>query len=57
VEDRTTSSGRKRYSECGAAWPWISSTSVRTAATAIALTGWRTVVSGGSVKAISGESS
>ncbi len=35
----------------------ISSTRARTAATAIAATGWRTVVSGGSVNAMSGESS
>ncbi len=57
VEPRTTSSGRKTYSEWGAPWPLISSTRARTAATAIAVTGWRMVVSGGSVKAISGESS
>ena len=37
--------------------PSISSSSAPTAAAAIACTGWRTVVSGGSVNAISGESS
>src|SRR5690606_1819041 len=57
VEPRTTSSGRNRYSVCGAPWPRISSTSARTAAAAIARTGWRTVVSGGSVNAIKVESS
>src|SRR6266511_3381949 len=57
VEARTTSSGRKTYSECGAGSPLISSTSARTAAVDIASTGCCTVVSGGSVKAISGESS
>ena len=57
VEPRTTSSGRKRYSECGAGWPPISSTRAPTAAMAMARTGWRSVVSGGSVKGIRGESS
>ncbi|CAM5731124.1 hypothetical protein STENM223S_10314 [Streptomyces tendae] len=57
VEPRTTSSGMNTNSLCGAGVPPISSSSVRTAACPIAGTGLRTVVSGGSVKAISGESS
>ena len=52
VEARTTSSGRKTYSARGAGSPAISSSSARTAASAIAWTHWRTVVSGGSVNAI-----
>ena len=54
VEPRTTSSGRKTYSARGAGSPAISSISARTAASPIACTVWRTVVSGGSVKAMSG---
>jgi hypothetical protein len=57
VDPRTTSSGANRYSDLGAAKPLISSTSVRTAANPIAETGWRRVVSGGSVNAMTGESS
>ena len=57
VEARTTSSGRKTYSARGDGSPAISSSRARTAASAIAWTLWRTVVSGGSVKAMSGESS
>src|SRR6476660_438349 len=57
VEPRTTSSGRNMYSECGAGWPATSSTRARTAATDMACTGCRSVVSGGSVNAIRGESS
>lgn len=57
VEPRTTSSGWKTYSVRCTGLPPISSSSAPTAAAAIACTGWRTVVSGGSVKAMSCESS
>jgi len=53
VEPRTTSSGRKTNSLCGAGVPPISSSSAFTAAWLIAATGCLMVVSGGSVKAIS----
>ena len=42
VEPRTTSSGGRRTPSAGCGWPLISSTRARTAATAIAATGWRT---------------
>ena len=57
VEPRTTSSGAKTNSSLGPVIPAISSSSTLTAASAMAWTGWRIVVSGGSVKAISGLSS
>jgi hypothetical protein len=57
VEPRTTSSGRNTYSARGAGCPVISSTSARTAASPMSCTDWRSVVSGGSVNAISTESS
>src|SRR6185369_2117616 len=57
VEPRTTSSGRKTYSECGAGCPLTASVSARTAALDMARTGWRSVDSGGSVNGISAESS
>ena len=57
VEPRTMSSGRKTNSSRGAGVPLTSSMSAWTAAAPIASTACRTVVSGGSVKAMSGESS
>ncbi len=57
VEPRTTSSGWKTNSVRCTGVPPSSSSSALTAAAAIARTGWRTVVSGGSVKGLSSESS